>query len=264
MTMSHYFVSDVHLREDHPERDDRLRRFLRGLTPDDRLVIVGDLCDFWMGARSSARRLAWYPSLRALADFHDRGGSLEILPGNHDNWLCPFYQSALGAKLLEEPSDIRAGGLRVRLVHGHRLGARRLWKAAMESRAFFRGFGILPGHVARPLDRVLTWKNERGLLADEERHLAVYRDYAASCRDEADLVVIGHVHRPVDEAGDRPRLVVLGGWQHRSSYLRLDEAGATFHVLLDGESGGAEAGDGPADHPVRTLSPPRTLLDPSR
>ncbi len=262
--MAHYFVSDVHLREDHPERDERLRRFLQGLTVDDRLVIVGDLCDFWMGARTSARRLVAYPSLHALAEFHNRGGSLEILPGNHDTWLCPFYRSSLGAKLLEEPVDLRVGGLRIRLVHGHRLGARRLWKAAMESRAFFRGFGLLPGAVASPLDRVLTWKNERGLLADEERHLAVYRAYAATCRDQADIVVIGHVHRPVDESGGCPRLVVLGGWQHRSSYLRVDEAGATFHILTDGEGGGAEAGDGPACHPVRTLSPPHSLLGPSR
>jgi UDP-2,3-diacylglucosamine hydrolase len=121
-------------------------------------------------------------------------------------------------------------------VHGHLLGARRSWKAAMESHAFFRAFGLLPGPFARPLDRVLIWKNERGLLADEERHLAVYRTYAASCRAVADLVVIGHVHRAVDEAPSRPRLIVLGGWQHRSSYLRIDEGGATFRVIPDGES----------------------------
>ncbi len=101
-------------------------------------------------------------------------------------------------------------------------------RPAMESHAFFRAFGWLPGPIARPLDRVLTWKNERGLLADEERHLRVYRAYAASCRDSADIVVIGHVHRAVDEAGESPRLIVLGGWQHRSSYLKIDEAGATL------------------------------------
>ena len=76
----------------------------------------------------------------------------------------------------------------------------------MESHAFFRAFGWLPGPVARRLDRLLTWKNQRGLLADEERHLRVYRDYAASCRDSADIVMIGHVHRAVDEAGESPRL----------------------------------------------------------
>ncbi|MHB1559126.1 MAG: UDP-2,3-diacylglucosamine diphosphatase [Isosphaeraceae bacterium] len=251
--MAHYFASDVHLRDDQPERDKRFRRFLDVLEPADSLVIAGDLCDFWMGARKSARRLAEYPSLRALVEFRRAGGSLAILPGNHDHWLQPFYRDTLGATLMQEPVDLIVEGLRLRLVHGHLLGARRLWKAGMESHAFFRAFGLLPGPFARPLDRVLTWKNERGLLADEERHLAVYRTYAASCRDVADLVVIGHVHRAVDEVASRshPRLVVLGGWQYRSSYLRIDEAGAAFRVIPDGPATAEQAA---ADTPATGLS----------
>jgi UDP-2,3-diacylglucosamine hydrolase len=231
--VAHYFASDVHLRDDHPERDDRFRSWLGTLEPSDTLVIVGDLCDFWMGARETGRRLAEYPSLKALAEFRRRGGSLAIMAGNHDHWLCPFYERALGAEIIEEPCDRTIHGRRVRMVHGHRLGARRLWKAGMESRAFFLAFGRLPGPLARPFDRILTWKNERGLLADEERHLRVFRAYAASCREVADLIIIGHVHRPVDETGGDPRLIVLGGWQHRSSYLKIDEVGATFHSAPD-------------------------------
>lgn len=278
--MAHYFASDVHLRDDHPDRDERFRRLVEGLTPADSLVIGGDLCDFWMGARKPVRRLAEYPSLRALAEFRRAGGSLAILPGNHDHWLQPFYRETLGATLLQEPVDLVVEGLRLRLVHGHRLGARRLWKAGMESHAFFRAFGLLPGPVARSLDRVLIWKNERGLLDDEERHLAVYRTYAASCRYVADLVIIGHVHRAVDQADSRPRLIVLGGWQYRSSYLRIDEAGAAFRVIPDGPATAEQAAtDTPApglpaaSSPgtnVRTTplaaacGPPRTTLDDLR
>jgi UDP-2,3-diacylglucosamine hydrolase len=233
--VAHYFASDIHLRDDHPERDRRFRAWLGQLTPADDLILVGDLCDFWMGARSSEAQLAAYPSLADLTEFRRRGGSLSIMAGNHDEWLCPFYERGLGARIIDEPHDMTVHGLRVRLVHGHRLGARRRWKAAMESRAFFRAFGWVPGPIAGGLDRVLAWKNERGLLDDEERHLRVYRDYATSCRDVADLVVIGHVHRPVDESGASPRTIVLGGWQHRSSFLIIDERGARFHVLREGE-----------------------------
>src|SRR5262249_3664296 len=122
--------------------------------------------------------------------------------------------------------------------HGHLLGARRLWKSWMESRPFFVGFGLLPRPIARTLDGVLTWRNERGLADDEERHLRVFRDYSAQCRDAADLVVIGHVHRPVDEAQICPRLIVLGGWQRGTSYLRIDDNGPTFHVepIRDGSA----------------------------
>lgn len=233
--MAHYFASDVHLRRDHPERDRRFRRWLDERSTADALVILGDLCDFWMGTREPRRHLAEYPSLRALADFRRRGGSLAILAGNHDQWLCPFYERELGAEILVEPIDRVYHGVRVRMVHGHRLGARRLWKAGMESRAFFRAFGMLPGTVAEPLDHALSRRNERGLLADEERHLRVYRTYAESCREAADLVVIGHVHRAVDEPADdrRPRMIVLGGWQHRSSFLKIDDQGACYRVVPD-------------------------------
>src|SRR5262249_53329464 len=95
-----------------------------------------------------------------------------------------------------------------------------------------RSFSALPRPIADRLDRALTWRNERGLDADEERHLRVFQDYAAKCRGSADLVVIGHVHRPVDAAESSPRLVVLGGWQHRSSFLRVDATGARFAIEI--------------------------------
>jgi UDP-2,3-diacylglucosamine hydrolase len=89
------------------------------------------------------------------------------------------------------------------------------------------------------LDRALTAHNGRELHADEERHLRVYREYAARCRSSADLILIGHVHRPVDEPETEtsPRLIVLGGWQHRASYLRVDGSGAQFRIEDDGRKG---------------------------
>jgi UDP-2,3-diacylglucosamine hydrolase len=228
--VAHYFVSDVHLRFDCPDRDRRFRAWLDRLTHDDALVIAGDLCDFWMAARCSQLELLHSESLVALAAFSGQGGSLAIMPGNHDAWLCPFYEKELGAQIVAEPYDTTIHALRLRLVHGHLLGARRRWKSWMESRRFFEGFGGLPGPIARMLDQALTWRNEYGLIAEEERHLRVFRDYATRCRGTADLVLIGHVHRPVDEAQGSPRLIVLGGWQRGSSYLKIDEKGAEFHV----------------------------------
>lgn len=230
--MSDYFISDIHLRGDRPERAKRLRRFLDRLDPNDRLVIAGDLCDFWMASRQSADALSKDEGIQALTAFRESGGELSILPGNHDLWLCPFYEKALGATILTEPAKFDIQGHRVHLVHGHLLGARRKWKAFLESREFFQGFGLAPYPMARLLDVVLERKNQRGLADDERRHLKVYREYAAGLRDEADIVIFGHVHRAVDEPGP-PRLIVLGGWQARSSYLKIDAAGANFHVEGD-------------------------------
>jgi len=142
-----------------------------------------------------------------------------------------FYERALGAGILVEPAELRIHGVGIHLVHGHLLGARKRWKGWMESREFHRAFGLAPGPIAGVLDHVLEWKNLRSLGDDEERHLKVFRNYADGLRGRCDLVVLGHVHRAFDDGRSDPRLIVLGGWQRRSSYLQIDEGTVRFHVI---------------------------------
>jgi UDP-2,3-diacylglucosamine hydrolase len=228
-----YIASDVHLRLDRPERGRRFAGWVQRLDEDASVLILGDLCDFWMGTRCSEAEMMGCDGLRALAEFRARGGSLSIMAGNHDRWLCPFYERALGAAIVNDPLDITAHGIRLHLVHGHLLGARREWKAWMESRRFFTAFVHLPSPVAGMLDLLLEKKNLSELERDERRHLAIYRQYADLKHGQADIVVIGHMHRAVDDSESDPRMIVLGGWQHRSSYLKIDPSGASFHVLSD-------------------------------
>jgi UDP-2,3-diacylglucosamine hydrolase len=229
-----YFVSDIHLRGDRPEQDAAFRGWLNRLAKGDDLVILGDLCDFWMGARATADELLRSQSLQALAAFTHAGGSLAIMAGNHDLWLCPFYERRLGARIITEPHNLEAHGLRVHLVHGHRLGARRVWKSWMESRAFFGAFGRLPHPLAHGLDRLLARRNLHDLEADEERHLRVFRAYAEKCRGACDIVLFGHVHRALDVPHASPRLIVLGGWQRRAGSLKIDSSGACFQIEHEG------------------------------
>lgn len=231
--VAHYVASDVHLRLDRPDRAARFARWVRSIGTESAIVIAGDLCDFWMGSRKRESELLECQGLKALAGFRSRGGSLSIMPGNHDLWLCSFYEQTLGAEILPDPFETTLHGIRLHVAHGHLLGARKRWKSWMESREFWKAFGKIPLPAASVLDHILEWKNESGLDEDERRHLAVFRPYAASFHGRADLVVIGHVHRPVDDQASVPRMIVLGGWQHRSSYLRIDESGASFFVLDD-------------------------------
>lgn len=251
--MTLYIASDVHLRLDHPERGRRFSRWVRGLEDGSSLLILGDLCDFWMGTRSSEAEMSACEGLRALADFVGRGGALSILAGNHDRWLCPYYERTLGATIVAEPLDITVHGLRLHLVHGHLLGARKLWKSLMESQPFFRAFGRIPSTVAGVLDRLLERKNLAELERDESRHLAVYREFSVTKRGRNDIVVIGHVHRAVDDERSDPRMIVLGGWQHRSSFLRIDPSGATFRVVPDA-----------AAEPLATAAPHQPTSTPPR
>jgi UDP-2,3-diacylglucosamine hydrolase len=233
LIVAFYLASDVHMRMDRPQRAGRFARWVRQLEDGASLLIAGDLCDFWMVSRQSEQEMLDSEGLAALVGFRARGGSLAILPGNHDFWICPFYERSLGAVVLREPYETTIHGIRLHLVHGHLLGARRKWKSWMESREFKTAFELLPGPVAGLFDQLLERRNNSGLDADERRHLAVFRTYTAGLRGVADIVVIGHVHRAVDDAASDPRMIVLGGWQERSSYLKIDSSGASFHVVAD-------------------------------
>jgi UDP-2,3-diacylglucosamine hydrolase len=235
-----YFLSDVHLRHDRPERGLRLARLVDRLGPADRLFIVGDLCDFWLASRQRRADPMTCTGLRALVDFRVRGGEITAFAGNHDAWLGAFYRSLFEPMWVDDDLRVESHGLRLHLVHGHRLGARSPWKATMESRAFLRGFAAIPERLALALENRLERSNDAHREAVDLRHLSVYRRHAHAMAGSVDLAIVGHIHRVVDDPGP-PRMVVLGGWHRRASYLRIDDRGASFVVEPDPSAGAASA-----------------------
>ncbi len=227
--MADFFLSDVHLRLDRPERAGRLARLVNRLDPADRIFIVGDLCDFVFASRQRRFDPLNCSGLKALVDFRVRGGEITLLAGNHDGWLGPFYRSLFEPEWVDDSLRLQSHGMRLHLAHGHRLGARSLWKATMESRAFLAGFAAIPGPLANSLEARLERSNDAHREAVDRRHIAVYRRTADAMGGDVDLVLLGHIHRATDDPGP-PRMVVLGGWHRGSSYLRIDGGGAEFVV----------------------------------
>jgi UDP-2,3-diacylglucosamine hydrolase len=229
----YYFCSDVHLRSDRPERDELFARFVERLESSDVLIIGGDLCDFWLASRAlpdiaTTNGANAYHGLRALRAFSARGGDLVVLLGNHDLWLRSFYQEQLSARVPDEPFEITVCGLRVHLVHGHRVRTGPRWKQALESRAFSVAFSILPAFLARRLDQLLNSVNVAGRLRNHRAAKAQYRQYVQQRAGAAQIFLFGHVHERVDEKVGSARLVVLGDWKRQASYLVIDESGASF------------------------------------
>jgi UDP-2,3-diacylglucosamine hydrolase len=225
-----YFLSDVHLRLDEPDRGRRLAGVVDRLGGDDSLTIVGDLCDFWYVARQIDSDPMACPGLRSLASFRDRGGAITVLAGNHDAWIGTFYERTLGARFLPDTLEVEVQGLRMFIAHGHRLGAHTAWKTVLKGRAFLEVFRRVPSPLANALGAELRRVNLKNQEAFDRKGLAVYRKYAERHIGGHDLIILGHVHSPLDTAPNRPRLVVLGGWHARNCYLVVKD-GVAEHVV---------------------------------
>jgi UDP-2,3-diacylglucosamine hydrolase len=225
-----YFLSDVHLRLDEPDRGRRLAALVDRLGAGDSLTIVGDLCDFWYAARQIDADPMTCAGLRSLASFRDRGGSMTVLAGNHDAWIGPFYEQTLGARCLPDSLETTVQGLRLWIAHGHLLGAHTPWKTVLKGRAFLAAFRKVPAPLANALGTQLRRTNLKNQERFDRKGLAVYRNYADQHTGDHDLIILGHVHSPLDTAPNRPRLVVLGGWHARNCYLVVED-GTARHVV---------------------------------
>ena len=111
------FISDLHLSEARPETLALFERFLRERPqPGDRLYILGDLFDAWIGDDDDAplaQRVR-----QALAETSRRGVALFIQRGNRDFLLGRRFMRETGATLLPDPCRITAAGRPTLLMHG--------------------------------------------------------------------------------------------------------------------------------------------------
>ncbi|GMW03748.1 MAG: UDP-2,3-diacylglucosamine hydrolase [Candidatus Hydrogenedentota bacterium] len=240
--------SDVHLNvaPDGRALMGRLTAFLRSIDPTayNRLVILGDLFDFWFEYRTVIFS-GYFNVLRALASLRDAGVEIHFVRGNHDFWAGRFLETDLGIHL-HDRLVIEMGGRRVLFVHGDGINpsdtSYRLYKKVARSPwvvSLFRllhpdwAMGIAQG-VARGSRHMFQAKDlSQGSEVGPLREFAK-RTLAAG---DADVVFLGHTHYPVMETYPTPRgtglYINTGDWLYHQSYVEWD--GTEFHLLFHGK-----------------------------
>ena len=112
-----WFISDLHLSLDRPATLDRFESFLdRYPQPGDRLFILGDLFDLWVGDDDDDA-LAMR-SRAALGAVTARGVSLYAQRGNRDIMLGRRLLRDCGGELLADCHVTEVAGQRTLLTHG--------------------------------------------------------------------------------------------------------------------------------------------------
>ena len=231
--MRDWFASDLHLRDAAPQSLEVFARLLAAMREGDRLWLLGDLFDAWVGEAGSAIERRMEAMLAEAAQSHQ----VAVMRGNRDVLMGAAWCGRLGLRLLPDPWPLQRDGKRLLLSHGD------LWctadKPYVQARKAMRSFVMqhrfLSMPLAQRLDEVakLRGRSQQHQSGADPASLDAQLPALRLARRAwcADAVLHGHTHLPGIHPGEldgRPR-VVLGEWRDSAQVCRLDEKG--FHLL---------------------------------
>jgi UDP-2,3-diacylglucosamine hydrolase len=234
------FISDAHLDPREPERTVRLARFLESqMARTDRLVILGDLFDFWFGYRHCSFHYH-FGLLVVLRELTRRGIAIEYFLGNHDFDLGPLFEEVIPVRIHPGPVRVRIDGYRVYLAHGDRINVRdygyRFFSRLVRNRLAQAAFRQLHPDWGWRLATRSSKASRRYVSHRIQLDPLIYERFLRGLAVRGyDVVLHGHFHEPrleLYELGERRILVGNpGDWMESFTYIRY-EAGR-FRLLAE-------------------------------
>ncbi|HZV83323.1 MAG TPA: UDP-2,3-diacylglucosamine diphosphatase, partial [Geobacteraceae bacterium] len=234
------FIADAHLKNPADENYRLMLRFLQELPHGtDRLFILGDFFEFWLGD-SPAPFPHYWPVLDALQALVDRGVELFFFEGNHDFHLGRYFTTAFNARVYPDSAELTMDGKRLFLCHGDLINSAD------------HAYRILRFIFRNPLTRLLAriippsipaWiavklgnhsKGKHKTTTVKWDYMQLVRDFAAiRFQSGYDVVVSAHFHRPLFEDNGPNTLLALGDWINQYSYAEWSDGTVelkTYHA----------------------------------
>jgi UDP-2,3-diacylglucosamine hydrolase len=201
-----YLASDVHLGVAPPETEPAFLAWLEFCGREaSRVVINGDLFDFWFEYRSVIPR-GHTRILGALASLVDSGVPVVLMGGNHDWWGGDFLTNEIGVDFLREPTVLDLQGRKTLLAHGDGLGSgdlgyRVLRQVLRGSLTRFAFRWLHPDAGAWVARKVSNTESHSGGASKKQKERSEFLERWAveklTASPDLDLVVLGHTHVPV-------------------------------------------------------------------
>lgn len=233
----HYFVSDIHLGAGDKETQKRVERdFLRFLNHIERdaetLFLVGDIFDFWFEYKEVVPK-GFTRTLGRLAELTDKGVRVVMLTGNHDMWVGNYLEQECGIELYTTPQTFTLAGKELFVAHGDNMNIKgkpvlRLMNKMFRSE-WLRKFASSAIHPNYFIRFGKWWSSKSRKSHKVQTDVAVLKpliNYAEEYGKEnsVDYFIFGHIHLPADISTTQ-RVLFMGDWHSRPSYLALDKNG---------------------------------------
>lgn len=219
------FIADAHLRQPQDQNYNKLLDFLDKQEDLDGLFLLGDIFEFWLGYRNLVFS-AYVPLLEKLRQLADAGTRLYFVEGNHDFNLGPYFSETLGCDLIPDQKLIEWDGKKLLLSHGDLLNPNKNYQRL---RTFWRSAPIrLLSRLVHPdpvwdfgiwLSNLSRKKKKSNKSWDPSPLFQPLIDSATA--KNADIILCGHFHQPLDKQIQGKQLVAVGDWIEQFSYAEM-------------------------------------------
>jgi UDP-2,3-diacylglucosamine hydrolase len=238
--MALYIFSDAHLGSGSKELEAtkvaRIAELFELVKADgDRLVILGDLFDFWFEYKHAIPK-EHTDILFMLRDLVRRGIAVDYVSGNHDFWMDSYFEANIGVTLHRDTLELEYAGRRLHLTHGDGLARAdrgyRFLKRILRNRFNIWLYRKLPPDWAIPLAKWVSGSSRDYTSRRDHTFGPDYEQYARGKIEAGfDLVAIGHLHIPVLKRLGEGDYVNTGDFINYFSYVKVTETDCVLESL---------------------------------
>ncbi len=204
-----------------------------------RLVILGDLYDFWFEYKNAIPKQQLKVIFK-LAELVEAGIPVDYVSGNHDFWLGDFLTTEAGITIHRDLLELNEQDKRLFFIHGDGLAPEdwkyRILKRILRNPLNVALYRLLPVDWGIPLARWVAGSSrkhtsQRTDLGIHSFHSA-YEDYARNkLREGYDAVLIGHLHTPLFHKWEEGVYVNTGEFIRRFNYVEIVDGELTLNEL---------------------------------
>lgn len=225
------FLADSHLKGLDDPNQKTLCAFLDGLFKIDKLVILGDFFDFWIGLNDVVYE-QYKPVLKSLFALGKSGVEIIYIEGNHDFHMGPYFTETIKAKVYTESCGLLLDGKRIYMAHGDTIN---MTTGYQIFRTLLRGpllkflRVIIPPLLAWNIGKTMS-QGSRG-YGDRKSSTITEREQKVFAKKmlarDFDGVILGHSHTAgvhKNLLGDSSGFYANpGGWMNDHSFLIYED-----------------------------------------
>ena len=230
--MALYIFSDVHLGSGPDSKEIVKKEKIKELcelvkTDGDRLVILGDLFDFWFEYKHTMPKHQ-FAVLNMLYNLTSSGIKVDYVSGNHDFWMHDFFETEMNLPIHRDSFDLEYNGLKMHLIHGDGLspsdkGYHFLKRIFRNRLNIWLYRNLLPPDFAFWLASKFSGTSREYTARRDHHFKQDYENYAEQkINNGYDFVAIGHLHLPVYKEFENGIYINTGDFINHFSYVKID------------------------------------------